>query len=205
MRHFSRDNFQNLLNTASDLVLLNLAFLLSCLPILTIGAGVCGMYHVNFKTLRGEGGGVWKTYWSGFRASFRNATLLWLLILAIAGILTVDVLVLPQMLPQLYLAAWVVVGIAFLLLTVAALYSFPLEARFHTPLRQTLKNALLLAVAHFPHTLALLLLHALPVVCCLLSEQLFLNTACLFLVCGFSLVNFIASHWLSQVFSSHET
>lgn len=193
------------LNIFCDLVLLNLLFLVSCLPVFTIGAAVSGMYYVNLKLIREEEGSIWKTYWKGFRSSFRSATVCWLTFLALLGILVVDYWILPVMIPALYPVARVMVGIVFIFACALMLYLLPILAWFVCSGKQALKNALLMLFGHFPYTLLLLLLHGIFPVLSALSEPFFLYASCLFLVCGASVLNLISSRILSRIFKNYET
>lgn len=68
-----------------ELILLNLLFLLCCLPVITAGASAAAMYTVAFRNLDGKGGHVCRQFFSAFRANFKKATLQWLVMLAVAG------------------------------------------------------------------------------------------------------------------------
>lgn len=193
------------LSSFCDLILLNLFFLLSCLPVVTIGAAVSGMYYVNLKSLRGEGGGVWAAYWKGFRGSFRQATLTWLAFLGICAVLAVDFWVLPVMLPGFYAVPRIMVGIVFLAACAVSLYLFPVLARYTCTAKQAVKNAARMALGHFPCTVLLLLIHGLFPALCALSEVFFLYAACAFLICGFSLLNLLSCHLLNRIFVRYET
>lgn len=188
-----------------DLILLNLLFLLSSLPVFTIGAAVSGMYYVNLKTVRGEGGGVWKTYWKGFRENFKQATLFWLMFLGICILLAADFWVLPIMLPNFYQIPRIMVCMVFLAACTVMLYLFPILTRFLCTGKQALKNALLMMTGHFPWTLVLLVLHGIFPALCLLSEVFFLYAACGFLICGFSVINLTASHIFHKILNRYET
>ena len=54
-RLFNIDNpVMQFLSKMFDLVVLNLIFILSCIPIITIGASISALYYVCLKMLRGE-------------------------------------------------------------------------------------------------------------------------------------------------------
>ena len=50
--------FSRILNRMTELVLLNFIFILTCLPVLTIGASVAALYSVTLKMARNEEGYV---------------------------------------------------------------------------------------------------------------------------------------------------
>lgn len=52
-RIFNMDNkFFTFMGRVADLILLNIIFLLSCIPIVTIGASITAMYYVTLKMAR---------------------------------------------------------------------------------------------------------------------------------------------------------
>lgn len=162
------------------------------------------MYYVTMKAQKEDLTNIWETYWRGFLSSFRQATVLWVSSIAVLGILIVDFIILPVILPQWYpLLRYVVVAIIMVVLAFM-LYFFPLTARFSGSIKKLGKTALLMIIAYYPYTLLLMLIHIIPVVCCLLSKKAFLNTACAFFVCGFAFVNRIASYFLNKVFAYYE-
>ena len=193
------------LSSFCDLVLLNFLFLLSCLPVFTAGAAVCGMYHVNLKSLRGEGGSLWKTYWQGFRGSFRQATGFWLLFLGLCALLALDWWIMPVMLPGFYRIPRAMLVMVFLAACCMMLYVFPIVTRFVCTFRQAAKNALLMMTGHFPWTVVLVALHGVIPALCALSQIFFLYAACAFLICGFSLINLTASHIFHRILKRYET
>ena len=57
MKLFNYDSpFWSFLNKIADLVLLNVLWLVFCIPIITIGASTAAMYRVTLNMHRGEGG-----------------------------------------------------------------------------------------------------------------------------------------------------
>ena len=187
-----------------DLIVLNFFFLLSCLPIFTIGAATSALHYASFKMLRQEGSGVWRTYWKGFRSSFRQATGFWLAALVLAVILAADLWVLPVMLPDFYGIPRLMVTLVLVALCILMVYILALVSRFSTPWKVTLKNAALMMVGHYPQTLLLLLLYGACAAIFLLPQNLFLEVSCVFLILGFSGVNYLATMILNGVFKRYE-
>lgn len=207
MRNFIDYNsgVMGFIGTVCDIILLNLFFLISCLPVFTIGAAISGMYYVNMKIVRGECGSIWRTYWKGFRDNFRQATVFWLIFLGIAAILAVDYWILPTMLPDFYAVPRTIVCITFVFACAVALYLFPIVSHFVCTGKQAVKNALLMMVGHFPYTLLLLVINGICLVLSLLFPDFFLRAACIFLVCGFAVVNLISSYIFNRIFKRYET
>jgi len=62
---------------------LNLIFILSCLPLLSIPAAIQSMTEMNLRLQDGENVDVWSDYWHAFRVNFIRATLEGLLLAAL--------------------------------------------------------------------------------------------------------------------------
>lgn len=90
-RLFNIDNpVMQFLSKMFDLIVLNLIFILSCIPIITIGASISALYYVCLKMLRGEDPYIWQNFWKSFRQNFKQSTVVWLLFLAAVVILGMD-------------------------------------------------------------------------------------------------------------------
>ena len=71
-------------------MLLNILMLICCIPIFTIGASVTAMYYVAFKMVKNEEGYITKSFFKAFRENFRQATPVWLVMLALLVFFWVD-------------------------------------------------------------------------------------------------------------------
>ena len=68
---FSPDSkFSQIMNRVGDLLLLNLTFLLTCIPIVTIGAASSALYTVCFRFNTEKEGKLLHTYFRAFREEF---------------------------------------------------------------------------------------------------------------------------------------
>lgn len=137
----------------ADMMILNIVFLITCIPVVTIGAAWTALYYVALKMVRDEEGGILRSYFRSFLQNFRQATILWLGVLAVVGLLVLDAMILGRI--DSALAAAMNMGILIIGMAVLMVlqYLFPLLAKFDTGIMQTLKNACLLAVGQLPRTL----------------------------------------------------
>ena len=149
-----------LLSRICDLAYANFLFLITSLPIFTIGASLAALNRVTQEIVTDELGSVTDCYFRSFRLNFRRASGVWLLLLTgllfLCGgwLLLQNVLLLPTFLE------WVTLLLAALLVSMV-FYSFQLLARFDSTAPATLRNALLLSLGHFPFTLLFLAILAL--------------------------------------------
>ena len=80
------------LNKATDLILLNLIWILCCLPVFTAGAATVAAYYVSITSIRCGDGYVVKRFFTSFKRNFAQITPVWLGIFLAGFILTVDML-----------------------------------------------------------------------------------------------------------------
>ena len=141
------------LTKIADLMVLNILFCVTSIPLITIGASWTALYSVTLKMVRDEEGSVSRSYFRSFRQNFRQATLLWLGVLVVLALLVLDIRVLNGMAggtaPGLLRVG---VEILALLGIMMLQYLFPSLARFEASLADTLKSACMMALAHLPKT-----------------------------------------------------
>ena len=138
------------LTRIADLMILNLVFIATSIPIVTIGAALTGL---NFTAMRLATRPVrlhTGDYFRSFRRNFRQATLIWLLILLLAAVLgawyvVVATFVTDAVVQFILLAIWYLVAFVFAL---NVLFVFPYLANFEGTIREVLRNARLLSGKH---------------------------------------------------------
>ena len=80
------------LNKMTDLIILNVIWLLCCLPVVTVGAATTATYYVSITSIRCGDGYVMKRFFASFRKNFLQVTPVWLCILLCSAIMTADML-----------------------------------------------------------------------------------------------------------------
>lgn len=170
-KFFDMDNpVMRVLNRMGDLMILNFLMIVCCIPIVTIGAAFTAMHYVLLKIVRDEEGYLVKGFFKSFAMNFKQATLIWLLMLVVVIVYVGDSLIFNysgMVFPKVVVIA--VVAVAVLLLMMAV-YVFPLQARFENSVKNTLKNAMILAFANLPKTILMIVCYALPIVICCFSD-----------------------------------
>ena len=187
----------------ADLMILNILFLVTSLPVVTVGAAWTALSYVTLKMVRDEEGAIVRSYFRAFRQNFRQATVLWLGVLAIGAVLVLDFRVLGGA-----EAAWagflrLALGLLAAALVMILQYLFPVLARFDASLKDTLKNAALLALAHLPKT-ALMTAAAVGAAVISLWNSLTVSVAVLvWLMIGFAAMAFGNAGILAKIFEQH--
>ena len=203
MKLFSPDSkFMRAMSTLGDLILLNLAFLLCCVPVVTIGAAVTALYAVSFRIARGMEGHALAQFFRAFRQDFRRALPLWLLLLLAGAVAALDIWIFAA-----FTGALRLVEIPFVLLLLLTLftasYAFPLLSQFDNSVKGTLKNALALSLGYLPRTLAVTALNVFPFALLLFDVYLFLNAGFLWVFLWFSAAAFLNAKLLEKVFAPY--
>ena len=203
---FNLDNpFVQFLARVGDLIIVNVLFLVCCLPVVTVGASLAAMQKVTQAMALDEDNGIVKTFFRGFRENFKQATLLWLMMLVFGVSMLCNYLLITGFIAgTLAMVLKCVLVVFSVLVLVMAVYMFPLMARYQNSLREHAANALILAVVKLPRTVALLVLCALPVVIAVISIQTFLQTLIFWLAVGFGFVSYMSSILLKPVFAELE-
>ena len=184
-----------------DLFVLNLLFILCSIPILTIGASLTAMHRVLLQIVRDDDVHYVKDFFQTFRKEFKQSTLLWLPMLLIGAVLFADqTMILPGLdgMPRTLLFFASLFFEAFWVLLM--IYLWPLQARYANPIRQTVKNALLIGIWKLGQTFLCALIYlALPLVYMLFASMQPV-VMILYLICGFSVPGLLADTILNRVF-----
>jgi len=149
------------LNTFFQLVALNIIYVICCLPIVTIGAATTALLEVMLKFSDNERGYLLRGYFTAFGRNFARGTA----VFAALGIPTLVAIFAAVFWFQsgisgivIGYAAGILLVLFIVLLVGAMIFAFALVAGYAAPIRQTLRNALLLALAEPLRTLGLVLM-----------------------------------------------
>lgn len=197
---FSPDSkFSQAMSRVGDLIILNVLFLLTSIPIFTIGASASAMYTVTSRLGTEKEGKLAKTYFSAFKENFKQATVLWLfLLLGLAGSACSAILLYEK---DGY--AFVIFVVIFILVLMTASYTFPLVSRFQNDILTTLKNGLLLSVGYFPRTVVMVILNVLPIAVLVVSPTAFFQFLILWLGVYFAAAAMVNTCLLRKVFAPY--
>lgn len=146
------------------IMLLNFLWILFSLPIVTIGASTTALYSVLIKMRHGKEGKLIRDFWDAFRLNFRQATIIWVIILLAAAVFTIDIVFFVNMGGFFgTFSAMLFVGLD-VALVLMGLYVFPMQAVFDNSIGTTMKSALYLSSRHMLWTILLLALFVATVI-----------------------------------------
>lgn len=131
-----------------DLILVNVLWLICCLPIVTIGASTAALHSVTRKMAACEYYTVWRGFWHGFRENWKQGTAVALILSGVLLISGFDIAV-GLNASGLSGIACQTVGVLGLIAGVFTLsLVFPVLTRYRLGLGTVLKNAFLLSLAN---------------------------------------------------------
>ena len=156
--------FQVFLNKMTDLLILNLITLLLCLPVITAGAALTAMHYVLLKMVRGEEGYIIKSFFRAFKREFGQATVMWIVFMALAALMSSTLVMVlqgggsyPLWLPSSILVVAVIELICMI-------YAFAMQSRFDNSVIHTIINAVTLTFAELPASLEMAVITLVPLI-----------------------------------------
>ncbi len=155
---FSIDSkFIEFMNTLVDVFILNVCFLIGCIPLVTIGTSITAACSVGLKIYEGRENHVWKQFFLSYKENLKHGIPITLVTAVITYALWLDMQLFNNLenSPIYFLIIFMIVGF---FTVVNLIYIFPLESRYDNSLYQTLQNARKIAVRYWPRTLLMLVL-----------------------------------------------
>ena len=200
MKKFGIDNpFFGFMGRVGDILILNILFVVTCIPVVTIGTSLCAMYQVALRMARKESNYVVREYFRAWKEEWKQSTIIWLILFAVCCLLVFDVIVGRDMWDLLNAAVGALLFVWGMIFT----YVFAVQARFANTVRNTLKNAMYMAVRHFPFTVLMMVLNLIPVLCILLGSVTMAMATPIYIVVGFPLTARINAIFLNRIFKKY--
>ncbi len=193
------------LSQVADLILINLMFLLCCLPVVTIGASVCAMLTVTMQKVRKDDLlGVTGAFFAAFKNNLKKGTLIWIFYAALGAVIAVNRWLMIQAGAN-YSGFMKVLWVILLVLYTASIsWVFALQARFENGVKATIRNSVILALAHPLTSVRVMICTAFPIVLLLYKTYYFLYSSAIWLMIGFSLLAYLNSMSFVKVFAGLE-
>lgn len=182
-----------------DVILLNILWIVCCIPIFTIGASTTAVYYVTLKIARDEDGYTFRSFFKSFKENFKQSTIIWLILLVAGGIILFDlyffikVQTVASTLRTVMLAVFGGFGIIYLAIST---YIFPLQSRFYNPIKKTFFNAFFMSIRHLFHTIGMLAVDAVIVF-------LMFSYVPQLILFGFPLIAFFNSYIFNSIFKRY--
>lgn len=157
-----------------DLMVLNVLWLLCCLPVFTFGPASSALARVMITLVRGGSEAVAKNFFLAFRRDFGRAVVLGLIGLLGLAIAVSDILFALSLSGGMKILFLIVAVLVCSLVFSYLAYIFALHAFFENSIAGQIRNALSLAASSPMDTLAIWLCFAVPVAAILLLPRIVL-------------------------------
>lgn len=172
---FSYDSkLMRLLGVAADFIILNVIYLLCCLPVFTVGAAQAGLYTaIRVLTDPEDDSSCVKAFFKGFASGFGRITLVWCVFAALIGFLGWSFVMVGY-----YGGGQTRVWMCVAAISIFALFQSvipPFHARFQCTALQLLRNAFFLILGNPLRCIGVTVLTWGPVLLGLLNLNLFLQ------------------------------
>ena len=167
MKFFSYESrFSQLLLKLCYACYLNLLWFVCSIPIVTIGASTTALYYASLKVVRDEDSHVAALFFRSFRQNFKQATVLWLILLGVWLFLGADGYILYHLrlsstgtMAVMWTLILAVVIAAAVVWVIVAEYVFPLLASVANTNKAMLTNAFLIGTHYLFATILVFAVH----------------------------------------------
>lgn len=152
-------SFYHYTGKVCDVMLLSLIWLVSCIPVITIGASFSALYASASRCVRRNIGSVLGEYWKSYRREMKNAIPLWLIFGGAIFLLLLNLGIIWKISDGLFrLFLIMFYGICLLLVLTAMCYAFPALSRFDMPVGWFVKLAFYMTFRNLHISVVMMLL-----------------------------------------------
>ena len=187
--------FSRFMDKVADFMILNILFLVCCIPVVTIGASITAVYDVFTKMDTNKEVPATKGFITSFKSNFKQATKLWLIFLAVTIFLLMDIYIVGygvNLSPNVHMILLIIFFAALFFWIMAGGYMFVLQARIENPVGRTLKVACALAYGHLiPYSLATGIVSMVPIIMLIAYTELFYKALPIWIFGGITLLVYI--------------
>ena len=182
--------------------LLNLLWMVCSLPIFTIGASTTALYYACLKIVREEGFNAAGLFFHSFKQNFKQATVLWLIMLTVGIFLGGDAYILNHLRTTTTGAIAVFWTILMALIIAAAvvyvivlLYLFPLLASVENTNFAMLKNSFLIGTHYLFSTILMFVIHFVMfyIIVAVFTPMFLLGEGLVAMICSWLIKNILKS------------
>lgn len=221
-----------ILNKVADLMILNVATLLFCVPGLfsgyvaiqiymsegminipsilmfvvlsiPVGSALTGMHYVLLKMVRGDEAYIIKDFWKSFKLNFKQASVIWLILEVIGLLLIADY--------KIYISSssfpkimLIMTGVVAIIVFIVYIYVFPLLSRFSNTIGNTIKNAFLVSIFGLPRTLLMMVITGAALIVPVVAVTLIYRIFPVYILFGLTLPGYLCALLYSPLFKRFE-
>lgn len=189
------------LNRIVDIVLLNIIFLITSIPVITIGASMTAMYSVTIRWAEHDEGYMFSKYFSSWKSNFKQSTVIWLMQLAMLIMLGLDARLCTLYAGNIKTAAFLILTIISVFLGISIIFAYPIIARFDAPLKNMLVNSICIPFSSIITAFTIIAITVVPFVIVLISSHIFFIWCYVAVMGWFALIAYANSYFLKKMFA----
>lgn len=195
--------FGRFMNKFYIIIVANILFMFTSLPIITIGPGFVALYHVMLKTLRKKGDiNPFKEYWYGLKSNFKQAIVLWILFVLFALVIYVEYAFCEYTGGLLTVFKYGLLAMGLIVL-ILFLYTLPVMAAFADTIKHLVRNAFFFACKQPFKLLIILFFDVFPLYLTYTDEQFAPLYGFIWVTCGFGLLAMLGAKLLLPDFAEY--
>lgn len=203
---FDTDNFlMRICEKVLDIVTVNILFVLTCLPVFTIGIAKISLYQTLFEIKNSRRVPVIRHYLTAFKSNWKLGLQLGLMELAVAGISIFDLLLFWNQTALPFQVLKVICLGVLLFLTLVMLAAYPLAGKYQLTVKECLQKAVLVATFNFPWFVLMMVLLLLILMVLYLSAFTLLLGGSAFILFGFALLAFWQVGLMERIFGKYQS
>jgi len=205
---FNMDSpFFRAMSRVADLLILNVVFVICCIPIVTIGPALTGLFYVTLKMVRNEESYIVRGFFHSFKQNLRQGIIINLIMMAAGVLLWMDLrIVRANFGGNTGFALSVVFAAMAFFYLMLFIYIYPVLSRFYNTIRNTFINSFLMAIRHLPYTVLMIFFTACPILIIFMPESMTAVQSILLLLLilmGFSTIAYCNSFFMAKILDKY--
>lgn len=139
-------------NKAGELILLNICWLIGCIPIVTIGTSTTALYYAIAKSIRKDTGYPLREFFQAYKRNLKRGIAATLILMTCIAVLYINREIAANTREAVGITGVAVYDGIFMVVAGIAVYLFPVLSRFSFKLKEGFKLSFVMAVRYFPVT-----------------------------------------------------
>jgi uncharacterized membrane protein YesL len=163
--------FFEIASKIADLIELNLLFILTSLPIFTIGASTCAMMTVLIRDVRGDKRPVAKSYFKAFGENFGKTTVMWIIDLVFLSAILFDYMLAGGFGGIVRIALRSAAAAGLIVVGSLVIYEMSWTGLIENSIGETIRNSFILTFSRAPYSLLMTALWISPPIMMYLAPE----------------------------------
>lgn len=163
--------FFEIASKIAELIELNLLFILTSLPIFTIGASTCATMTVLIRDVRGDKRPIAKSYFKAFGENFGKTTVMWIIDLVFISVLVFDYMLAAGSGGTVKILLRAVAAAGLIIVGSIMIYEMSWTGLIENSIGETIRNSFILTFSRAPYSLLMTALWISPPIMMYLAPE----------------------------------